>query len=262
MSFEFILYEKKGRVAYVTMNRPDSLNALHPMASSEMLEAFTDFRDDPGVLVAILTGAGARSFCTGNDLKYHTEHTRPGEAYPEADSIPLGGITRDFTCWKPIIAAINGYALGGGFEIALACDIIIASQDAKLGLPEPRVGVVAGAGGAHLLPRLVPQKLALGMLLTGGEIDSDTALGWGLVNQVVPRDDVMNVAEQWAQKVLECSPLSVRATKQMVKQGLGFPVDEAMVATYSEYEIAKNSKDYIEGPKAFAEKRKPDWAGV
>lgn len=262
MPYEFILYEKKDRVAYITMDRPDVLNALHPPASREMREAFTDFRDDPDVWVAILTGTGDRAFSAGNDLKYHTEHTRPGEAYPEAETNPLGGITRDFTCWKPIIAAINGYALGGGLEVAMACDIIVASEKAQLGLPEPRVGVVAGAGAAHLLPRLVPQNLALGMLLTGGRISAQLALMWGLVNEVVPQDEVMATAERWAQEIVECAPLAVRATKQMVKQGLGRPVDEAMAATYSEYEGAKNSQDYVEGPKAFAEKRKPEWKGA
>ena len=261
MSYEFILYEKRDRTAYVTINRPEALNALHPPASAEMLDAFTDFRDDPDVWVSILAGAGDRAFCAGNDLKYHSEHVRPGEAYPEADTMPLAGITSGFTCWKPIIAAVHGYAVGGGLELALACDIIVAADNARLGLPEPRVGVVAGAGAAHFLPRTVPRKVAMGMLLTGNQIGAAEALEWGLVNEVVPPEELMATAERWAAEILECAPLAVRATKQMAIMGLDRPLDQAMNDTYAEYESAKMSDDYARGPKAFAEKRKPEWKG-
>lgn len=141
MTYQFIRYEKKDAVAYVTIDCPESLNVLHSAANREMRQAFTDFRDDPEALVAILTGAGDRAFSAGNDLKYMAQHGKPGEPYPEAHKWPLGGITAEFVCWKPIIAAVNGYALGGGLELAMACDVILAADHAVFGLPEVTVGL-------------------------------------------------------------------------------------------------------------------------
>ena len=261
MAYEHIHYDKIGRLARITIDRPDRRNALHPPASREMLDAFTDFRDHPDLLVAIVTGAGDQAFCAGDDLKHLVEHGKRGEPYPGWDVYPLGGITSGFVCWKPIIAAVNGHALGGGFELALACDIVVAAEHAEFGLPEPRVGVVAGAGGPFRLPRQLPLKLAMGMLLTGRRMTAPEAHGWGLVNEVVPGDRLMQTAERWASDILECAPLSVRATKQMALMGLDRPGDEAMGDSYSEYRMALYSEDYVEGPKAFAEKRRPVWKG-
>ena len=262
MTFEFIRYEKTGRIAHVTMSRPERLNALHPPASAEMREAFNDFREDPETLVAIVTGEGDKSFSAGNDLRYMVEHGRPGEPYPEADTVPFGGITSNFTCWKPIIAAVNGYAVGGGLELALACDVIVAADHALLGAPEARVGVVAAAGGVHRLPRQLPHKIAMGMLLTGKSITATEAYRWGLVNQVVPMDELMPTAERWASEILECAPGSVRSHKQMATVGMGMPFDAAMGHSYSEFERALASEDFVEGPRAFAEKRAPRWTGT
>ncbi len=260
MAFEFISYEKKGRIAYVTINRPERLNSLHPPASRELLEAFTAFRDDSNLSVAILTGAGDRAFSAGNDLKYTAEHgyqpARPGER------LTFGGITSNFECWKPIIAAVNGYALGGGLELALACDIIIAAEHAELGLPEVRVGLVAGAGGTHRLPRHIPLKIAMGMLMTGRRITAQEAYRLGLVNEVVPLSELLPTAERWANEIMEAAPLSVRASKQMATLGLGWPLDIAIGRIYSEHQKAMASNDFIEGPRAFAEKRKPNWTGA
>ena len=258
MAYQYAVYEKRGRIAYITMNRPEVLNALHPPAHKELYEIWCDFRDDPEVWIAILTGAGDKAFSAGNDLKYLSEHGRPAK---QSERFPFGGITSDFTCWKPMIAAVNGYALGGGMEIALACDIIIAADHAQLGLPEPRVGLVPGAGGVHRLPRQVPLKLAMGMLLTGKRISAQEAYRIGLVNEVVPLPELMSTAEGWAQEILECAPLSARASKEMAMSGLGWPLETSLSQSYREYQMVIESEDYIEGPRAFAEKRMPQWKG-
>ena len=198
MDLEFIRYEKRGRIAYVTIDRPRSLNALHPPASLEMRRAFLDFRDDPDVWVAVLTGSGERAFCAGNDLKYHAEHGAGGEAYPGASEVPFGGITSEFECWKPVIAAVNGYAVGGGLEIALACDLVVADESAQFGAPEVNVGLVAAAGGVHRIPRQLPLKVGMGMLLTGKPISADDAHRWGLVNEVAPKGKALEAASRLA----------------------------------------------------------------
>ncbi|MBI4306557.1 MAG: enoyl-CoA hydratase/isomerase family protein [Chloroflexi bacterium] len=257
MPYEFVLYEKRGRIAHITINRPGSLNALHPAASREMGEAFREFRDDSAVRVAILTGAGDRAFCAGYDLKAASQR---GDRAP-AEDVPFGGITRGFECWKPIIAAVNGFALGGGLELVLASDLAIAADNAVFGLPEPRVGYVAVAGGVHRLVRQLPWKHAMGMLLTGRRMGAEEALRLGLVNEIVARPQLLPAAERWANLILECAPLSVQATKQMAIDGASLSVEQAIVRTYSVYEQAKSSPDFIEGPRAFAEKRKPDWVG-
>ena len=260
MSYEFIRYRKEGRIAYVTIDRPDRLNALHPPANAELMDAFSDFRDDEAMWVAILTGTGDRAFSAGNDLKYTAEHAV--ERGQSGDTVPFGSITSNFTCWKPIIAAVNGYALGGGLELALACDIMIAADHAELGLPEVRVGLVAGAGGVHRLPRSIPLKVAMGMLLTGRRISAQEAHRLGLANEVVPLQDLMPTAVRWAEQILEAAPLSVRAGKQMATSGLDWPLEIAMSRQYTEAQRAMISPDRIEGPRAFAEKRKPNWTGA
>ncbi len=261
MDLNFIEYEKRGRVARVTIDRPERLNALHPPASQEMRRVFLDFRDDPDVWVAVLTGSGERAFCAGNDLKYHAERGAAGEAYPGASAVPFGGITGDFECWKPIIAAVNGYAMGGGLEIALACDLIVADESARFGAPEVNVGLVAAAGGVHRIPRQLPLKVGMGMLLTGKPIGAEEALRWGLVNEVAPAGKALDAALRLAEEVVDGAPLSVRASKQMALMGLDMPLEEAMASGFSEYERAIASQDFVEGPKAFAEKRKPSWKG-
>ncbi|MDA1347336.1 MAG: enoyl-CoA hydratase-related protein [Chloroflexi bacterium] len=263
MPYKQLIYEKKDRIAYVTLNRPHRLNALHPLLGAEMREAFSDFRDDPEVWVAILTGAGDRAFSAGADLKWVAGIREEGEEEPpqQKGQVSLGDITKHFDCWKPIIAAVNGFALGGGLELALSCDIIIAADHAELGLPEGRVGQVAGTG-VHRLPRQIPLKLAMGMILTGRRIKAQEALRLGIVNEVVPAADLMTTAEQWANDILLCAPLSVRASKQMVMTGLDLPLELAMDRSYTEFEKAITAADQQEGAKAFSEKRKPNWTGA
>src|SRR5256884_7707746 len=225
MPFDFVRYEKRNRIAYVTINRPEIMNALHPPANDELSAVWDDFAADPDSWVAILTRAGERAFSAGNDLKWTATHGMP--RMPKGG---FGGIVFRDDIWKPLIAAVNGVALGGGLEIALACDIIVASDNARLGLPEPRVGLMAAAGGVHRLPRHVPLKLAMGLILTGRQIPAAEAARIGLVNEVVPQATLMETAERWAREILECSPFAVQASKQAALQGLGPPPAEAVAA--------------------------------
>ena len=256
MEFEFIRYEKRDRIAYVTINRPEVMNALHPPAHEELARVWDDVVTDPEIWVAILTGAGDRAFSAGNDLKWTTLH-----GVPRMPKGGFGGLVARDDFWKPLIAAVNGFALGGGLELALACDVIIAAEHARLGLPEPRVGLMAAAGGVHRLPRHVPLKVAMGMILTGRPVSAAEAARIGLVNEVVPAGDLLATAERWAREMSECSPLAVQASKQAALQGLGRPVAEAMVAHYPLVQKLFTSEDVVEGPRAFAEKRKPVWRG-
>lgn len=255
MTYEHIVYEKRERIAYVTINRPGSLNALNSRCHVELREIFEDYRDDPSTWVAILTGAGDRAFCAGADLK----EVASGDA---AANTVWGGITRNFECFKPIIAAVNGMAFGGGTELVLASDIVIAADHAHFGLTEPRVGVIAGAGGLQRLPRQVPLKRAMGLILTGGRVDAHEAYRLGLVNEVVPAAELMAAAERWAGEVLACSPTSVRLSKEVVLRGLEHAsVEEAFESQEDPVRRLLASDDFKEGPRAFAEKRKPEWKG-
>jgi enoyl-CoA hydratase/carnithine racemase len=262
MSYQYILYEKKGHIAYVTINRPEVMNALHYETNVELSAAFDDFKQDDESWVAIVTGAGNRAFSAGNDLKATAAATVQGGELPQFNErVRFGGITSGFVCNKPIIAAVNGIAVGGGFEIALACDLIIAAEHARFGLPEPHVGLVAGAGGIHRLPQQIPLKQAMGVLLAGKQISAQEAYRMGLVNEVVPAAELMTAAEHWAGDILEASPLSVRLTKEAALAGLNMPIEEAMQADQPRLQRLLASEDFVEGPRAFAEKRKPQWKG-
>jgi enoyl-CoA hydratase/carnithine racemase len=233
------------------------------MANQELADAFDAFAADPELWVAIITGAGDKAFCAGNDLKYHAElQARTGKR-PNHPAKGFGGLANRFDLDKPVIAAVNGVAMGGGFEIALACDIIIASEKATFALPEPRVGLAAGAGGMQRLSRMIPLKKAMGMMLTGRHVPAREGYELGFVTAVVSPDKLMDEARRWAAMILECSPMSVRATKQVVMRSLDVPALETAMhnAHYPSFVAMTTSEDTIEGPKAFAEKRKPNWKG-
>lgn len=254
---EFCRVERDGRILRITIDRPEVRNALHPPANAELAGIFDDFAADPELWVAILTGAGDRSFCAGNDLKYQAAGGRI-----EVPETGFAGLTHRFDLFKPVIAAVNGTALGGGFEIALACDLIVASERATFGLPEVRVGLAALAGGLHRLPRQIPLKQAMGLILTGRPIDAREAWRLGLVNEVVPHEELGEAADRWAAAILEAAPLSVRASKQVVMRGLDHAsLREAAEARYEAIAEMVRSEDFVEGPRAFAEKRRPRWKG-
>lgn len=258
--FEFCTAERRGRLLIVTITRPDVRNAVHRPASLELERLWDGFEADPELWLAVLTGAGDQAFSAGNDLKYQAaghDTTMPPSGF--------GGITARFNRSKPVIAAVNGLAMGGGFEMALACDLIVAAEHAVFALPEPRVGLAATAGGLLRLPRQIPLKQAMGLVLTGRRVTAAEGLQMGFVNEVVPQGQALDAALRWAEQILEGSPLAVRAAKELVERGLEaesiaeiYPRQKQLPAVKALYE----SRDRVEGPKAFAEKRKPMWTGT
>ncbi|MFN8556494.1 MAG: enoyl-CoA hydratase-related protein [Dehalococcoidia bacterium] len=254
-----ILYEKAGRIATITINRPDALNAIDPQTNAEMEQAFADFRDDPEVWVGILTGAGERAFCSGADLKELIPSLGERAKRGDLTTFNFGGITRGYQTWKPLIAAVNGFALAGGTELALACDIRIAAENARFGQPEVRWAIIPGAGGTQRLTRAIGMSAALEIILTGRQVDAQEALRLGLVHRVVPAAEVMAEARRTAEALLANGPLALRAAKQAVIEGWHLPLDEGLDLELRLFAELMRSEDAVEGPKAFAEKRPPQY---
>jgi enoyl-CoA hydratase/carnithine racemase len=248
---------RDGRITIVTIERERAFNALHTEAHLELEAVFDVFAEDDDQWVAIITGAGEKAFCAGNDLKLVPELSRGST--PRSG---FGGLTDRHDLNKPVIAAVNGIAMGGGFEIALACDLIIAHEGAVFALPEPRVGLAALAGGIQRLILDIGRKRAMSLLLTGRRVTAAEGKELGFVTEVVS-GDVLATAKAWASMIIECSPLSVRATKEAASKELAPAMSRALDEEWGYPAMAQMlaSQDAVEGPRAFAEKRKPTWLG-
>ena len=257
-------FELEGHVARITLDRPESLNSLNPDLRWELSQHFDEVENNDDIWLAVVTGSGDRAFCAGADLK-HRARERDATTEQLADwaqkNIETRSLTERWHFAKPVIARVNGFALGGGLELAMACDIIVAAEHAEFGLPEPRRGLIAGAVGVHRLPRQIGLKPAMGHLLTGRHMTAARAYELGLVNQVVSLDGLDLAVNGWIEDILRCAPLSVRATKEAAMRGLDMALPQAF---YNEYEWERKrqqSADTLEGPRAFAEKREPRWVG-
>lgn len=257
MAYQFIQVSREDHLTLITLDRPGVLNALHPPAHHELAAVIDEFAGDPQQWVAIVTGSGQRAFCVGNDLKYRAEQGR--QSMPATG---FAGLTSRYDLDKPIIAAVNGLALGGGFELALACDLVLADENAQFGLPEVTVGAAALAGGLQRLPRQIGLQAAMGLALTGRRMSAREAFALGCVNEVCSAGTVMEIARRWAQQILQAAPLAVRAAKQVMLRSL-FETDlRTAMAKQDSYPAVSNmraSEDYVEGPRAFAEGRAPQW---
>jgi enoyl-CoA hydratase/carnithine racemase len=257
---DHILVSKSDRVTTVTLNRPEMMNAINPQMHDELQAAFDEFAGDPEQFICVVNGAGDRAFCAGSDLKAAARGGLP-PAYPKSG---YAGLIERFDCPKPFIAAVNGLALGGGFEVALACDIIIAADSASFGLPEPLVGAVALGGGLHRLARQIPLKKAMGMILTSKRVSAQEGEQLGFVNEVVPASELQAATARWCAEILRGSPMSVRASKECIYRGLAETGIEAAMKNqpgYPGFAAWRNSEDAREGPLAFAEKRPHVWKG-
>lgn len=251
-------YKKEAKIVTFTLNRPEALNSLSIPLWQEFHDRLVDFRDDPELWVGIITGAGDRAFCAGADIKttlpFMREHRQAPWAIPSTHM-------RGLDMWKPLIAAINGLAFGGGLEIVLACDIRIASEKARFGQAEVTLGLIPGGGGTQRLPRMIPWCKAAEIILTGRSIDAKEAHRIGLVNEVVPPGQVMTIAKEWAEAICQLGPLAVRAAKEAMIRGSDMTLDDGLRLENALFAYAAGTEDSNEGITAFVEKRRPVYRG-
>ena len=258
-----VLYEKKGKIAYITLNRPESLNAMDMDGWGQLAKAWINVRDDPEVWVAIVTGADTgterKAFCAGQDLK-EIGSLMSGGGGGSAEGFPEGFVLgKGIEVWKPFIAAISGIATGGGLELAMMCDLRIAAEDARLGLREVKQGVMPGGGGTQRLPRLIPFCKALEILMTADFISANEAERLGLVNKVVPTDQLMAEAEALANRICDNGPLAVRAVKEAAYKGTEMPLDKGIEIEQQLVQGLFSTQDAMEGVMAFVAKRKAEY---
>lgn len=251
-------YEKRGHIAIITLNRPKAMNAQNVEMFNKMHESMADFRDDPNLWVAIITGAGNKAFSAGADIKEVLPLIRQ---HPDKKNVIASTIIHGLEIWKPFIAAVNGIAYGSGCELALACDLIIASENACFSQPEIKVGAMAGAGGTQRLTRYLPRCKAAEMLLMAKIIDSREALRIGLINEVVPLEKLMTKALEYAETICQMAPLAVSATKEAMVKGVDLPLYEGMILEKALFNRIVATEDYEEGNRSFREKRKPNFKG-
>ena len=251
-------YRKEGKVAFFTLNRPEALNAIDIESLEQLSQALIDFKGDENLLVGIVTGTGERAFSVGADIRSVLPQFKENRGKPWS-SPPT--IFRGLDLWKPMIAAVNGYALGGGLEIALACDIRIAAENATFGMPEVTLGIIPGWGGTQRLPRIIPQAKAAEMLFTGKPIDAREAYRVGLVNKVVPPAELMSAAQEMAELICRPAPLAVRAAKQAMLLGADRSLEDGMALEKTLIDYLVTTEDFEEGSNAFLSKRKPDFKG-
>ena len=257
-----VLFEKRGHVAYITLNRPAVLNAMDLAMHAELGAIWDAFEADPALWLGVLRGAGERAFSVGQDLKELAARDDDGHAASSFGSKGRAGwprLTERFGLSKPLIARVDGYALGGGFELALACDIIVASERATFALPEAGLGLIAGAGGVFRLCRQLPMRTALGYLMTGRRLTARRALELGLINDVVAPGALDDCVAGWVADILRCSPLAVRAIKEVAHRSVDMTLPEAFAARYEWEERRRTGADCREGPRAFAARRVPSW---
>src|SRR5437868_7166906 len=259
MTFENILLEKKNSIAYVSVNRPKVLNALNMATMEELRVAFTDIKDDAAIRVAILTGSGEKAFIAGADISELAKHDAvSGKEYTHRGQSVLNLIEN---LGKPVIACLNGFALGGGCEIAMACTMRLASDNAKLGQPEVKLGIIPGYGGTQRLPRLVGKGLAMQLVLSGEMITAQEALRMGLVNEVVPAAELISRAEALAQKIVANAPVAVQYAMEAVNKGMEMTLSEGLYLEATLFGLCCATEDKKEGTTAFLEKRAPQFKG-
>jgi len=258
-------FKVDGHVAWITLDRPEALNAIDPETHAELVAAWERFRDEDELRVAVLTGAGSKAFCAGVDLKRMGDFYRgvpPGQRLEVWSRAPgIGGITRNLEVGKPVIAAVNGICLGGGLELALAFDLPLASANATFGLPEVRWAIIPGQGGTQRLPRTVPASVALEMILTAQPINAERAASIGLVNHVYPIARLRTEARKMAEMIVSHPPRAVRAALAAVRRGLTMPFTEALRLEQELADPLRDSPDNQEARAAFREKRTPRWTG-
>lgn len=259
MTYDFCSVATDDHVLTVTFDRPEMRNALHADANHELGAVFDEFERDPNLWIAIVTGAGDKAFSAGADLR-----TNLGSDRPPVPTSGFAGLTTRFSRRKPVIAAVNGFAMGGGFEVALVCDIIVAAEHASFGLTEPKVGLAALGGGIQRLVAELGPKRAHALLLTGRTLGAREAAAMGLVAEVVPAEDLLPAARRWADEIKLCSPASIAATKAVIQSLDGSGVEASMKSMFALPEVRRmfSGSDAREGPKAFAEKRRPQWADL